>query len=173
MSDDWTPAFPGQRPPFAPGNEWRAEPGNERAVTHGAFSVRRVEPLAKQIAHDLRATDGLEYLTAPMFTARLMAYARAQAKAELVQQWLDAMTPDEQFAATRGKDSPAELLRQLGGRAARLGDLIGLSPVGLVEIADDIRKARTTLARRAERARLSNDLKDALREQSDQIGNDL
>jgi hypothetical protein len=38
----WVPAFPSQRPPFAPGNE-------VAATYHGAYSPRRVDPLAAEL----------------------------------------------------------------------------------------------------------------------------
>jgi hypothetical protein len=172
MTDDWSPAFPGQRPPFAPGNEWRAGPGNERARTHGAFSARLVLPLAKQIAAELRATEGLDYLRAPRFTAALQAYAQAAARAELMRRWIDTMTLNEEFHAGTGKDAPSEQLRQLQTHAANLGHRLGLTPAGAIEIADEIRKARAVLARRAEREALQADLRKSLREQLDR-GNDL
>jgi hypothetical protein len=37
---DWTPAFPGQRPPFLPGHEHRVGEGNDLALKHGAPAPR-------------------------------------------------------------------------------------------------------------------------------------
>ena len=159
----WVPEFPGQRPPFMPGNT--AALNNRGPLTHGVYSLRRVEPLAREIVAELRATDGLDYLKSSRFTTVLWAYARAAAKAELVQQWIDGMAPGGEFAAGRGKDSPSEMLRQLQTRAGNLGDLIGLSPTGANEHADEIRQAREQLRRTAERKALHADLKDAMREQ--------
>ena len=139
--------------------------GNTAAQTHGMYSARNVEPIARQIAADLRATDGLDYLDTPRFREALWTYAMAAAKAELVQRWLNGMTPAEQFTATRGKDSPSELLRQMQGHAGRLGDRIGLFPVVADDVADDIAASRKTLARRAERKALQADHRSALREQ--------
>ena len=36
MSEDWTPEFPGQRPPFEPGNDLAVN--NEGPLKHGAYS---------------------------------------------------------------------------------------------------------------------------------------
>ena len=158
----WVPEFPGQRPPFMPGNT--AALNNRGPLTHGVYSLRRVEPLAREIVAELRATDGLDYLKAARFTTALWAYARAAAKAELVQQWIDGMAPGGEFAAGRGKDSPSEMLRQLQTRAGNLGDLIGLSPTGANEHADEIRQARETLRRKAERVALHDGLVEVARE---------
>jgi len=43
---DWTPAFPGQRPP--------AEPGNELAVKHGAYSTVALGDRVNELADELR-----------------------------------------------------------------------------------------------------------------------
>ena len=150
----------------ARGYSWEPfEQGNTAAIRHGANSMRMTEPVAKRIVAELRNTEGLDYLRAPRFTTALWAYARAAAKAELVLAWIDGMTPAQQFTAGRGKDSPSELLRQLQGRAANMGDRIGLSPAGAVEIADEIRKARTMLARRAEHDALQVDIRASLAQQ--------
>ena len=158
----WVPEFTGQRPPFQPGNT--AALGNVGPMLHGVYSLRRVEPIAKRIVAELRATDGLDYLKAARFTTVLWAYARAAAKAELVQQWIDGMAPGGEFAAGRGKDSPSEMLRQLQTRAGNLGDLIGLSPTGANEHADEIRQAREQLRRTAEHKALHDDLVEGARE---------
>ena len=49
-------------------------------------------------------------------------------------------------------------------RAGNLGDLIGLSPTGANEHADEIRQARETLRRKAERVALHDDLVESARE---------
>ena len=158
----WIPEFKGQRPPFQPGNT--AALGNVGPMLHGVYSLRRVEPIAKRIVAELRATDGLDYLKAARFTTALWAYARAAAKAELVQQWIDGMAPGGEFAAGRGKDSPSEMLRQLQTRAGNLSDRLGLSPAAAANMADEIRQARETLRRKAVRLALHNDLVEAARE---------
>ena len=151
----------------ARGYSWEPfEQGNTAAIRHGANSMRMTEPVAKRIVAELRNTEGLDYLRAPRFTTALWAYARAAAKAELVLAWIDGMTPAQQFTAGRGKDSPSEMLRQLQGRAANMGDRIGLSPLGASAIADDIAAARKTLAKRAERDQLQTDLKESWRQQT-------
>ena len=43
---DWTPAFPGQRPPF--------EPGNVLAVKHGAYATVALGPRVEELADTIR-----------------------------------------------------------------------------------------------------------------------
>ena len=162
VPEGWVPEFPGQRPPFMPGNQWRAELGNDKAVTHGVYSDVRVEALAKQIVKRLRATEGLDYLSAPRFTGPLWDYARARARSNMYHEWCDALPIEQQTQAERGVTPPLEKARQLSVRAAGLGARIGLQPVITDEVADEIAAARTTIAKRAEAKQLQADLRDAI-----------
>ena len=156
---DWVPEFPGQRPPFAPGNQ--VSLGNRGPLLHGAYSVRHVEALAEQIAAEMRAD--IDYLRAPRFAERLGAYSRAEARARLYGAWVESLTIAEAATNPDG-DPPLEVLRKLQTRAGNVADLIGLSPLGASAIADDIAAARKTLAKRAERDQLQTDLVEAARE---------
>ncbi len=124
--------------------------GNTAALTHGAFSARLVLPLARQIVKDLRSTPGLEHLQAPLFADRLQAYATAEASARLIDAWVGTLTVAEQSTTAR-TDPPLELLRQAQTRAGNLAARIGLYPQITDDVAADIVKALTMLARRAER----------------------
>ena len=58
----WTPQFPGQRPPF--------QPGNEQALVTGHRSERYVGPLAERIAEGLLTDpDVPPHIREPMFAA--------------------------------------------------------------------------------------------------------
>lgn len=50
VDGNWTPAFPGQRPPFEPGHELGGRP-----VEHGAYSVLTLSPRAEAIAAWIRS----------------------------------------------------------------------------------------------------------------------
>ena len=50
QGEEWVPEFEGQRPPFQPGNELGARPGNDLALRHGAFSSHRVDPIAGELS---------------------------------------------------------------------------------------------------------------------------
>ena len=154
----WVPAFQGQRPPFQPGH--RLSVGNRGPLTSGAYSPRHVEPLAAQIAAELKAD--LDYLRTPRFAERLWTYSRAEASARLYGAWVDTLYMAEAATNPDG-DPPLEVLRKLQTRAGNLADLIGLSPLGASAIADDIAKSRATLARRAERTQLQADLRESIR----------
>jgi hypothetical protein len=80
---DWTPAFPGQRPPM------RGEPGNSSAEKHGAYSPRRIRPLAvewlKRLEESMRAA-GVHASLDDVARERL---ASALARCDLLEQDLD------------------------------------------------------------------------------------
>lgn len=57
----WVPKFPGQRPPFTP--------GNEMAVKHGAGSPRKVAPIAAELMQELFADETVSYLFGGMSTS--------------------------------------------------------------------------------------------------------
>ena len=158
----WIPEFKGQRPPFMPGNQLSL--GNRGPLLHGAYSLRRVETLARRLVKEARETDGLDYLTAGRFKAALWDWARAEARHQLVEAWVAGMTPDEAADTSKTKTSPLALLLELGVRAGNHGDRLGLSPAAAKEMADEIRQARETLRRKAERKALHDDQVEAARE---------
>lgn len=169
MSDDWTPAFPGQRPPFRPGNQWRVGAGNHLATKHGANSPRYYLPLAKQIAAELRAQ--IDYLNTPRFKAPLQAYAEARARADLYQWWMESLPFEQQ--ATAHEDNghpPLEQWRQMSTRADNLAERIGLTPMPKPDVLAQIKAAQATIARRQARKQTEADLRAAIRAQQDARG---
>jgi hypothetical protein len=77
----WTPAFDGQRPPFAKGNQLAA-------TSHGAYSPRRVDPLASELVEQLLADDDVAYLRAPKWGPAVWAWGRCEARIQLVAEYL-------------------------------------------------------------------------------------
>lgn len=95
---EWQPEFPGQRPPFAP--------GHEQAMVHGAYSERKVGPLAAEIEADARAAEGWpEYLEAALFGPAVKAWARAEAVVSLLWAWLAEQDITSALADTVTEDS--------------------------------------------------------------------
>ena len=159
---DWIPEFKGQRPPFMPGNQ--VSVGNRGPLLHGAYSLRRVEPLAAALVKEMLAEPDLDYLHAPKFRGALWDWARAEARSRLVNEWAAGLSMEEATAEPDGRTAPLELARQLTVRAANMGDRIGLSPAAAANMADEIRQARETLRRKAARKVLHDGLVEAARE---------
>lgn len=78
---EWVPEFEGQRPPFQPGNQLAT-------ATHGAYSPRKVDPLAGDLVAGVLDDPGLVYLHAARWRPALWAWARAEAQTQLVSEWL-------------------------------------------------------------------------------------
>jgi hypothetical protein len=132
--EGWTPEFPGQRPPF--------HPGNELAVTHGAYSSKRTDPIARRYIDEIAEDPGLEYLQAPRFHATLWAWASAMAKVELLQQWVDNMPIQAAADSDKGKTSALELLRKWMTTAQGFAGRLGLDPLSAARLGKDIAGTR-------------------------------
>jgi len=120
----WVPAFPGQRPPFAP--------GNRLSLTHGAHSRPLVEPRAKALVETIEAA-------APPWlqdcdAAAVRGWATAEARCELLRDWLAARDP------LNGKGEPwpasTELLRW-ERLAAQHRQRLGLDPLSRGQLGRD------------------------------------
>lgn len=80
MADAWVPAFEGQRPPFVS--------GNEVSIQHGAYSPRKVDPLARDLVEQVLDDSSQSFLHTPAFRPALWAWARAEAQAQLLTEYL-------------------------------------------------------------------------------------
>lgn len=135
---EWQPDFPRQRPPF--------QHGNTLALTHGAFSAARTDPIANRYLAEIAADPGLDYLRQPRFHAALWAWASAQAKVELIQAWVDSQPIEQAADSARGKTSSLELLRKWMATAQTAAARLGLDPLSAARLGKDIVAARVDLA---------------------------
>jgi hypothetical protein len=131
---DWTPDFPGQRPPFAP--------GNKLAVTHGAYSAERTDPIARRYLAEIADDPSLEYLHQPRFHAGLWLWASAMAKVELLSAWVDEQDIEDAADSDRGKTSALELLRKWMATAQTWASRLGLDPLSAARLGKDVAQGR-------------------------------
>ena len=104
------------RPPF--------EPGHTLSLKHGVNSPRMVEPIAEELVGRLLADPDVAYLRAPSYQPALQAWARAEARVQLLTEYVADRPPVE------GKPLPAlEQLRQWESTAAKARDKLGLNPL--------------------------------------------
>ena len=136
---DWMPAFAGQRPPF--------EPGHELSTRHGAWSDRKVRPIAEVILQDVLSDPACEYLRAPRFAAELTAWSVAEARCRLLESYIahlaegdDTGVGDLSNERTR---SAWALLHRCETRAQSGRDRLGLSPLSAGRIAKDLAFAQS------------------------------
>lgn len=131
------------RPPFAE--------SNAMARKHGAWSDRKISPIAAELLADvdqLLADDpDLAHLTSPVFRPALRAWARTEARVELVAAWLDERTdgalPGDLDAD--GEIRPAaDLLTRLEGQALKHRAQLGLDPTSMARLRRDAGSARAS-----------------------------
>ena len=119
-----------------PARDYSWEPfelGNEAAVRHGAWSERRVAPLADQAR--TRLLDVAPWLASPAFAPAVEAWARAEARVALVDTYVAEQGPLDE----NGKPRPAiELLIRLERLALTLRQAVGLDPASRARIERDL-----------------------------------
>ena len=147
------PAHPAHRPGTgvpAKGYTWPPfEPGNVAALRHGAFYPRRYEPLAEELVTNLLAlaaepSSPVAYLTEEPYRPAVWAWARCEARIQLVTEYLldkgGDLDPD-------GEVRPAaRLLEVLEGRAEKLRARLGLDPLARARLGRDVTAARLDVA---------------------------
>lgn len=140
---------PGKAP--ARGYSWPPfEKGNTAALRHGAYSPRRVDPLAEEMvtaalvqAETEGSTTG--YLLEPSFRQSLWAWARAEARVQLLEEYL--MARDVLGLDAEGEVSgAAKLLLRYEASAERARDRLGLSPLARARLGRDVAAATVDLA---------------------------
>jgi hypothetical protein len=147
---------PWQRPPF--------EPGNTAAVTHGAYSVRRVSPLAQRLVDAALSDPALSYLHAPAYLPAVVAWAASEAQLALIADWVSEMTLQQAAESGQGRTSPLELLRKFDSSTATHRARLGLDPLSRAKLRLDQAAAGVDMAKLLAEARRQAD--DAAAERS-------
>lgn len=133
----WVPAFRGQRPPFQPGHDLGAKPGNDLAVTHGAYSNALLAPIAERIAEQILSDDDVAYLRMPRFEQALERYSFSAARVIRLEAWIANMSEADAARSDRGQTSPLELLRKWKTTADNEAGRLGLDAVSWARIRKD------------------------------------
>lgn len=134
----WHPAFPGQRPPF--------QPGNDLGIRHGAYSPRTVEPVARSYIADIEADPATAYLAQPRFATALHSWATACARVDLVQAYIDEIGIEAAMTGSPGSPAPMELLDRFSGGRDRIAARLGLDPLSAARLGKDIAQGRQATA---------------------------
>jgi len=139
QTEDWVPAFPSQRPPFAP--------GNTLAMSHGGYSQRMVVGEAKAVMAAL-LPDLPDYLLQPRYRPALDAYATCLARISRVAVWLERLGTEDQPAELTnegGVRAATTLLMQLEREADRHRSALGLTPLAAARLGKDVAAAQRTI----------------------------
>jgi hypothetical protein len=128
---DWTPEFPGQRPPFGP--------GNETAVVHGARSERTISDLAEKIEAGLLTDEATpDWVQLPRYAGTRAAYARSLAIVLRLTWWLDSQ--DIETVLT-DKTTTEEVEEQRKGRTTRRS-----TSTRVISVLSELHRAETRTA---------------------------
>jgi hypothetical protein len=139
------------------------------SLTSGAFSPRRLLPLAGEIAAGLLAdSDTPQFLHSPSYRPALMAWARAEAQVRLLTEYLSGLELEAALAEvtagteTEVRDAPGRLTRRSAlqrvesawvalhkaeTRAMNLRSKLGLDPVSRARLGADLAETKLDLAK--------------------------
>lgn len=159
---EWVPAFPGQRPPFQPGNTMTPS-------THGAYSPRWVNPLAADfVAITLEDPTVPGYVKAPAYRAELYALGRAEAQVQLITEWLEKRAEESGDPvgglASEEVRSAYLLLHRAEGRASSSRSRLGLTPTAAARMGKHVAQGQ---AANADVAKAMAQLEQIERDQAD------
>lgn len=144
-----------------------ATPGNELATQHGAYSPRRVDPLATELVEALLVDPDVSYLRAPAYRSAVWAWGRAEAQVQLLTEYVldnggvaEALadhgeeTSDEhhdgghsrRVTRSRRVGSALAALDRTEGRAASLRARLGLDPLSRARLGRDVAASQVDIA---------------------------
>lgn len=129
---DWTEAFESQRPPFGKGHIINQ--------VHGARNNRDVAVRARAILNEAVDNEAMpDHLRSVPFRAAVEAWARTEAMASLIWDYLVGLDPEDMMTARLGgTKSPVDLWQILENRAATMRGRLGLDPVSYAKIMKDL-----------------------------------
>ena len=133
----WVPAFPGQRPSFARGNELAA-------TYHGAYSPRRVDPLASELVEQLLADNDVAYLRAAKWGPAVWAWGRCEARIQLVTEYLFDLVGSGRLGDLDDPRVSAayRLLDRFEAQAVQQRGRLGLDPMSAAKLGKDVALGR-------------------------------
>lgn len=108
-------------------------------MSHGAYSPRRVDPLAAKLVELMLADPGCGHLQRSSYRPALWAWARAEARVQLLDEWLSTKTFEQQMEPpVRGTIPPLEVLRKWESTAASHRARLGLDPLSRARLGKDV-----------------------------------
>ena len=121
-------SYDGKRPPSGiPARHYKWEPfqpGHELSMRHGAWSERRVAPLAARLVAEV--VEGNSYLQDAAYASALQSWGRTEARIELVTTYMLEHGDLDGDGSVR---PAADLLNRLEARAENLRARLGLDPL--------------------------------------------
>jgi hypothetical protein len=121
-----------------------AQAGNTLPMTHGAYTPRVVDPLARQMLETILGHEQIDYLNDPTYSFALWAWARAEVRVQLIEEYLQEHGRFDE----NGRETPAaNSLAAAEGAAAKARQRLGLDPLSRAQLGKDMTSMRLDLAR--------------------------
>lgn len=141
--DDERPARGYSWPPFTP--------GHELSTVHGAYSPRKVDPLARELVDLVLADPGCVHAQAGHYRPALWAWARAEAQVQLLTEYLtkrgEATGDGIGDLDDERVRSAYLLLHRAEARATTQRTRLGLDPLSAARLGRDRAAASVDMAR--------------------------
>lgn len=143
------------------------EKGHELSLRHGAYSPRLVNPVAQALVDGALADDDLAFLRAPCHRFALNAWARAEARVQLLTAYLEKMGSVEEAITDREESeseevhskgrskriskskrvaAALEMLDRAETRAEKTRTRLGMDPLSRARLGRDVVAARVDFA---------------------------
>jgi hypothetical protein len=128
-------------------------------MTHGAYSSRKIAPLAAEIVATLLADETVPaYAKSPAYRLELEALARAEAQTQLLNAWLAKRAEETDDGIGDLSDEAVRsaylLLHRVETRAASARQRLGLTPSAAARMGKDVAIGRAAEADVAQRMAL-------------------
>jgi len=118
--------------------------GHTQNLTHGAYTPRIVDPLAREFLDAMLGHDQIAYLEDPTYRFALWAWARAEVRVQLLEEWIQEHGRFDE----NGREVPAANgLKDAEGAAAKARQRLGLDPLSRAQLGKDVTSMRLDLAR--------------------------
>jgi hypothetical protein len=130
---------------LARGYSWPPfEKGHTVSLRHGAWSPRRVNPLASELVEQLLANDDVAYLRAAKWGPAVWAWARCEARIQLVTDYLiDLVGSGRLGDLDDPKVSAAyRLLDRFEAQAVQQHGRLGVDPLSAAKLGKDVALGR-------------------------------
>lgn len=127
--------------------------GNEAATKHGAWSARRVDPIAAELVAWALDLDEPDWLKDPSYRAALHRWATREARSRLVYDFWSAHVDDTGCPGCKSCRRWAEQWLEFDKAAARASADLGLTPTSRARLLADLQRSGTLDEMRAERHR--------------------
>lgn len=139
----WVPAFDRQKPPF--------EPGNDLAVTHGAYSPRKVNPLARELvdlvlAQAAQPNAATSYLLDPTYRPVLVEWGEAGARVQLLREALTERYDGTGITKKGEELGVSRAYERAVARFAALSKQLGLDPLSRARLGRDVAAGQHDMA---------------------------